>query len=158
MISISRSLIVAASLIAGTSAHGVLFAPGAGADAEVEVAYCNTDAYAIKIYSMGGLDPESPRAEDTFVRIYSRTVNGNVMNRTPVSHRSTVQNGIVGTEYENLMGESQWQIFMASAPGQGFDPESPNANPSAGVHQCILSRNGQVMAYGTGRVSRTLGQ
>lgn len=154
---INRSLVVA-GLVAGTFAQCAIFAPEVRAETEVEVAYCNTDGYAIKIYTLGGLDPESPRATDTFVRIYDRSISGSVINRTPVSHRSTVKNDIAGIEYENLFGESQWQLFMASAPGQGFDPESPNANPSAGVHQCILSRNGQVMGYGTGRVSRTLGQ
>ncbi|MBE9114161.1 hypothetical protein IQ273_32895 [Nodosilinea sp. LEGE 07298] len=154
---INRSLIVA-GLVAGTFAQCAILTPEVRSETEVEVAYCNTDGYAIKIYTLGGLDPESPRAGETFVRIYDRTFMGTVINRTPVSHRSTVQDGIAGTEYENLMGESQWQIFMASAPGQGFDPESPSANPSAGVHQCIMSRNGEVMAYGTGRASSTLGQ
>jgi hypothetical protein len=124
---------------------------------EREVAYCNTAEFAIKIYTQEGLDPEAPGADDTFIRIYDRSDNLSFINSTPVSHQSTSMNNMTGTVYENLRGENQWQLFVATNPGEGFDPESPNANPSAGVHQCVLSRDGETIAYGQGRVSETTG-
>jgi hypothetical protein len=129
-----------------------LKAEPAPAEREQEVAYCNTADYAIKIYINEGSRP-SIEGEDAMIRIYDRSDNAVFINRTPVSQERGLKNGIVGTIYENLMGESQWQLFMARDAGAGFDSESPNADPDAGVHQCILSRDGEIISYGEGRVA-----
>jgi hypothetical protein len=125
-------------------------------EAEVEVAYCNTDDFAIKIYQLEGFDSESER-NGTFIRIYDRADNISFINGTLVSRETVVKNGISGTAYENLRGENQWELFMSENPGEGFDPESPNADPDVGIHQCILSRDGEVMDYGEGRISERVG-
>lgn len=141
----------------------MLFAGALGAepapDREREVAYCNTDSFAIKIYTpaISDQDPEAPSAEEAFVRIYNRSDDTTFINHTPVSQESIVKNGIAGMAYENLRGENQWQLFVASNPGAGFDPESPNADPDAGIHQCLLSRDGDVLEYGEGRLSGAVG-
>jgi hypothetical protein len=116
------------------------------------VAYCNTEDFAIKIYTLEDSRPSIP-GEDAMIRIYYRSDNATFINSTPVSQERGLKNGIVGTVYENLRGEDQWELFMARDAGAGFAPESPSADPDAGVHRCILSRDGAIMAYGEGRVA-----
>jgi hypothetical protein len=143
---------VAGTLLLPTS----LKAEPAPAEREQEIAYCNTEEFAIKIYTLEGSRPSISGA-DAMIRIYDRSDDATFINGTPVSQEQGLKNGIVGTVYENLRGENQWQLFMARDAGAGFDPESPNADPAAGVHQCILSRDGNIMAIGEGRVGGNVG-
>jgi hypothetical protein len=129
-----------------------LRAEPAPAEREQEIAYCNTEEFAIKIFTYEGSRPSISGA-DAMIRIYDRSDDATFINGTDVSQDRGLKNGLVGTVYENLRGEDQWQLFMARDAGAGFDPESPNANPDAGVHQCILSRNGSIISYGEGRVA-----
>jgi hypothetical protein len=146
------------TLLSAGAVAGALLLPAplraepAPAEREQEIAYCDTEEYAIKIFTQAGNRPSIAGA-DAMIRIYDRSDNATFINRTPVSQDQGVENGIVGTVYENLRGENQWQLFIARDAGAGFDPESPSADPNAGVHQCILSRDGDVMAYGEGRVA-----
>jgi len=139
---------IAGALLVPTS----LKAEPAPENREQEIAYCNTEDFAIKIYTLEGSRPSSSGA-DAMIRIYDRSDRMTFINRTPVSQEQGLKNGLVGTVYENLMGENQWQLFMARDAGAGFDPESPSANPNAGVHQCMLSRDGAIISYGEGRVA-----
>jgi hypothetical protein len=164
MFDFGRNLQFMTLLGAGTFASILMFATQGQAEPapeqpqpEREVAYCNTEDFAIKIYQLEGLDSANESSRDAFIRIYDRNDQATFINRTPVSRQTVVKNDISGIAYENLRGENQWELFVTANPGEGFDPESPNADPNAGVHQCILSRDGEVMAYGEGRISHSVG-
>ena len=57
---------------------------------EQEIAYCNTEDFAIKIYTLEGSRPSSSGA-DAMIRIYDRSDRMTFINRTPVSQETGTQ-------------------------------------------------------------------
>jgi len=137
----------------GLSMGGLSVALGAiavatPAQAETMEAYCDTPSFAIKVFNRDNeLDPESPDRGQLYVRIYDREDNISFINGVPVSEEAAVYNDVEGSNYTNLRGENEWQLFVPDNPGGGLDPEAPGAEN----YRCALFRDGDLMEMGQGQ-------
>ena len=119
----SNKIALGSALVASTLAP-LGFSANA-APAQVSIAYCNGEDYAINVLRTG--DPAQPSAPLT-LRIYARA--DRVTFLTTGARREPNPEGY---NYSNLQGENQWTLFM------------PNSTSSA----CTLSRDGTVVDRGT---------
>ncbi|MEL6398532.1 MAG: hypothetical protein AAFO87_06240 [Cyanobacteria bacterium J06607_6] len=94
------------------------------ANAEVTIAYCDAEAYAVNVYREG--DPEAPDSE-LKIRIFWRE-KAIVFLDVPAIREPNPE----GYNYSNQFGENEWTLFV------------PNSEASA----CSLSRDGEVVTNG----------
>ncbi len=119
----SNKIALGSALVASTLAP-LGFSANA-APAQVSIAYCNGEDYAINI--LRSSDPAQPSAPLT-IRIYSRANRMTFLN-TEARREPNPE----GYNYSNLRGEDQWTLFV------------PNSTSLA----CTLSQNGTVIDRGT---------
>ena len=111
----------------GTIATGAAIASLAvanSASAEMTIAYCDAEAYAINVYRDG--DPEAPDSE-LKIRVFWRE-KAIVFLDVPAIREPNPE----GYNYSNQFGENQWTLFV------------PNSEASS----CTLSRDGRVIDDG----------
>ena len=94
------------------------------ANAEVTIAYCDAEAYAVNVYQEG--DPEAPDSE-LKIRVFWREKAIVILDVSAIREPSPE-----GYTYRNQVGENEWTLFV------------PNSEASS----CTLSRDGRVIDDG----------